>query len=122
MHARERKNVHGRLVNLGSCSWGHFSYVQVILQWSLDAWRKRSDINGEKLAIPEKDSKAQPILALLGGDFLLVEYVQNYLHFHFAIACCFDLKGVTMRKVEIEWKRFAIIFIDLLLRFLAHVL
>ena len=36
MHARERKNVHGRLVNSGSCSWGHFSYAQVILQWSLD--------------------------------------------------------------------------------------
>ena len=67
MHARERKNVHGRLVNLGSCSWGHFSYAQVIFQRSLDGWRKRSDMNGKKLVKPEKDSKAQPILALLGG-------------------------------------------------------
>ena len=67
-------------------------------QWSLDAWRKRSDMNGKKLAIPEKDSKAQPILALLGGDFMLMKYVQDYLHFHFATASCFDSKEVTIRK------------------------
>ena len=55
-------------------------------------------MNGKKLVKPEKDSKAQPILALLGGDFLLVKYLQIYLNFHFATASCFDSKEVTMRK------------------------
>ena len=47
---------------------------------------KRSDMNGKKLVKPEKDSKAQPILALLGVDVLN-----------------------NKRGVEMEWKRLAII-------------